>query len=52
MLKQDHFAFDEFNVLDTVIMGNQRLYDIIQEKDKLYAKEDFTEEDGDKGCVS
>lgn len=51
VLKQDHFAFDEFNVLDTVIMGNQRLYDIIQEKDKLYAKEDFTEEDGERAAL-
>lgn len=46
VLKQDHFAYDAFNVLDTVIMGNQRLYDISQEKDALYAKEDFTDEDG------
>ncbi len=46
VLKQDHFAFDEYTVLDTVIMGNQRLYDIIREKEALYAKEDFTEEDG------
>ena len=45
-LKQDHFKYDEFNVLDTVIMGNQRLYDIMKEKDAIYAKEDFTEEDG------
>lgn len=51
VLKQDHFAFDEFNVLDTVIMGNQRLYDIIQEKDELYAKEDFTEEDGERAAL-
>lgn len=51
VLKQDHFAFDEFNVFDTVIMGNQRLYDIIQEKDKLYAKEDFTEEDGERAAL-
>lgn len=51
VLKQDHFAFDEFNVLDMVIMGNQRLYDIIQEKDKLYAKEDFTEEDGERAAL-
>lgn len=48
VLRQDHFAFDEYNVLDTVIMGNRRLYDIMQEKDALYAKEDFSEEDGDK----
>lgn len=46
VLKQDHFAFDEFTVLDTVIMGNQRLYDIIKQKEALYAKEDFSEEDG------
>lgn len=45
-LKQDHFKYDEFTVLDTVIMGNQRLYDIMKEKDAIYAKEDFTEEDG------
>ena len=48
VLRQDHFAFDEYNVLDTVIMGNKRLYDIMQEKDALYAKEDFSEEDGVK----
>lgn len=45
-LKQDHFKYDQFNVLDTVIMGNQRLYDIMKEKEEIYAKEDFTEEDG------
>ena len=48
VLKQDHFAFEEFTVLDTIIMGNKRLYDIMKEKDALYAKEDFTEEDGIK----
>ncbi|EGC02820.1 ABC-F family ATP-binding cassette domain-containing protein [Ruminococcus albus] len=48
VLKQDHFAFDEYTVLDTVIMGNKRLYDIMKEKDALYAKEDFSEEDGDR----
>ena len=48
VLKQDHFAYDEFTVLDTVIMGNARLYEIMQEKDALYAKEDFSEEDGVK----
>ena len=47
-LKQDHFQYDEFTVMDTVIMGNQRLYDIMKEKDAIYAKEDFTEEDGIK----
>jgi len=46
VLKQDHFAYDEYTVLDTVIMGNARLYQIMQEKDALYAKEDFSEEDG------
>lgn len=46
VLKQDHYAFDEYNVLDTVIMGNKRLYDIMQEKDALYAKEDFSDADG------
>ena len=47
-LQQDHFKYDEFDVLSTVIMGNQRLYDIMKEKDAIYAKEDFTEEDGIK----
>ena len=46
VLKQDHFAYEEFTVLDTVIMGNKRLYDIMKEKDALYAKEDFSDEDG------
>ena len=45
-LQQDHFKYDAFEVLDTVIMGNQRLYDIMKEKEQIYAKEDFTEEDG------
>lgn len=45
-LKQDHFQYDEFSVLDTVIMGNKRLYDIMKEKDALYAKEDFNDDDG------
>ena len=47
-LQQDHFKYDAFPVQDTVIMGNQRLYDIMKEKDAIYAKEDFTEEDGIK----
>ncbi len=47
-LKQDHFQYDEYVVLDTVIMGNERLYEIMKEKDEIYAKEDFTEEDGIK----
>ena len=45
-LEQDHFKYDQNVVLDTVIMGNQRLYEVRQEKDALYAKEDFTDEDG------
>lgn len=46
VLKQDHFEFDEYSVMDTVIMGHKRLYEIMKEKDALYAKEDFSEEDG------
>ena len=45
-LQQDHFKYDAYNVLDTVIMGNARLYEIMKEKDAIYAKENFTEEDG------
>ena len=45
-LKQDHFAFDEFTVLDTIIMGNRTLYGIMKEKDALYEKPDFNDEDG------
>ena len=45
-LQQDHFKYDEYTVLDTVIMGNKRLYDIMKEKDAIYAKADFTDEDG------
>ncbi len=45
-LQQDHFKYDAYTVLDTVIMGNQRLYDIMKEKDAIYMKEDFTDEDG------
>ena len=47
-LEQDHFKYDEYPVLDTVIMGNKRLYEIMKEKDAIYAKEDFTVEDGIK----
>ena len=45
-LQQDHFKYDAYPVLDTVIMGNQRLYDIMKEKDAIYAKPDFSDEDG------
>ena len=46
VLKQDHFAFDSYTVLDTVIYGNKKLYDIMKEKDEIYAKPDFSDEDG------
>ena len=46
VLKQNHFAYDEYTVLDTIIMGNQRLYDVMKEKDAIYLKEEFTDEDG------
>ena len=46
VLKQDHFAFDEYTVLDTVIMGNEHLYSVMKEKDAIYEKEDFSDEDG------
>nr|WP_263640282.1 ATP-binding cassette domain-containing protein [Ligilactobacillus equi] len=45
-LSQDHFGFEEFTVMDTVIQGHKQLYQIMKEKDALYAKEDFSEEDG------
>ncbi|MCM1298847.1 MAG: ATP-binding cassette domain-containing protein, partial [[Eubacterium] siraeum] len=51
VLRQDHFAFDEYTVQDTVIMGNKKLYDIMKEKDALYAKEDFSDEDGERASV-
>ena len=47
-LQQDHFKYDEYPVLDTVMMGNARLYEIMKEKEAIYAKEDFTDEDGMK----
>ena len=46
VLEQDHFKYDAYTVMDTVIMGNQHLYDVMKEKDAIYAKEDFTDEDG------
>ena len=49
-LEQDHFKYDAYSVMDTVIMGNRRLYDIMKEKEVLYAKEDFTEADGEKAA--
>lgn len=49
-LEQDHFKYDDFTVLDTVIMGNQRFYDIMKEKDAIYMKEDFSDEDGIKAA--
>ena len=50
VLKQDQNAYNAYNVMDTVIMGNQRLYDIGKEKDALYEKEEMTEEDGIRAC--
>ncbi|MBP8714838.1 MAG: ATP-binding cassette domain-containing protein [Lachnospiraceae bacterium] len=47
-LEQDHFKYDKYTVLDTVIMGNERLYQIMKEKEAIYAKEDFSDEDGIK----
>ena len=49
-LQQDHFKYDEYTVLDTVIMGNARLYQIMKEKEAIYVKEDFTDEDGIKAA--
>ena len=49
-LQQDHFKYDEYTVLDTVIMGNARLYQIMKEKEAIYMKEDFTDEDGIKAA--
>ena len=46
VLEQDHFKYDAYEVLDTVIMGNKRLYEVMKEKDAIYAKEDFSDEDG------
>lgn len=50
VLKQNHFAYDEYPVLQTVIMGHKRLFDIMQEKDAIYAKADFTEADGERAA--
>ncbi len=50
VLKQDHFAYEEYSVMDTVIMGNNELYTIMKEKDAIYAKPDFNEEDGMKAA--
>lgn len=50
VLKQDHFEYDQYTVLDTVIMGNERLYEVMKEKDAIYMKEDFNDEDGIKAA--
>src|SRR5690625_4397366 len=50
VLKQDHFAYEQEQVLETVLMGHERLYQIMKEKDDIYLKEDFTEEDGIKAA--
>ena len=51
VLKQDHFAYDEFSVLNTVLMGHQPLWNIMQEKEAIYEKTDFTNEDGIKAAA-
>ena len=50
ILKQDHFAYEDYTVMDTVIMGNKELYDIMKEKEEIYSKSDFSEEDGMKAA--
>ena len=50
VLKQDQNAYDAYNVMDTVIMGNQRLYEVGREKEAIYAKEEMTDEDGMRAC--
>jgi ATPase subunit of ABC transporter with duplicated ATPase domains len=50
VLKQNHFEFDAFTVLNTVLMGNKKLWDLMQEKEALYAKEDFSDKDGEKAA--
>ena len=51
VLKQNHYEFDAYSVMDTVIMGNKRLYEIMKEKDELYSKEEFTEDDGMRAAI-
>ena len=46
ILKQNHFEYEEYEVLETVIMGHKRLYEVMHEKDAIYMKEDFSDEDG------
>ena len=48
VLKQNHYEFDEYQVIETVIMGHKRLYEVMKEKEAIYNKEEFTEEDGIK----
>ena len=50
VLKQDHFAYDEYSVKDTVMMGYPKLYEVSKARDEIYAKADFTEEDGIKSA--
>ena len=50
VLKQDHHAYDNYTVFETILMGNPRLYEVLKEKDALYAKEDFSDEDGDRAA--
>ena len=50
VLKQDHFAYEQYTVFETILQGNPRLYEVLTEKDALYAKEDFSEEDGNRAA--
>ena len=50
VLEQDHYKYDEYSVMDTVIMGNRKLYDIMKEKEALYAKPDFSDADGERAA--
>ena len=51
VLDQDHFKFDEYRVIDTVLMGHQKLWDNMKEREALYAKEEMTEEDGNRAAI-
>ena len=51
VLKQDHFAYEQYTVFETILQGNPRLYEVLKEKDALYEKEDFSEEDGIRAAI-
>ena len=50
VLKQDHYAYEEYTVFETILQGNPRLYQVLKEKDALYEKPDFSEEDGNRAA--